>query len=219
METVLEHAESRFVVDKRARASVLPPTETCTLIEAAARCGVSQGVMRDILEQRGLIDRPKERGRPFRIPEAEIRIVQGALHNSMDARGAADLLGTTTRVVRDLTALGLLQPYVSGGRRTKHAHVYLQADVQSLHYRLAAGLSIRLRTEEDEITLTAAAYAYTVPLAVLCREALEGRLSLWGQMATGSELQGLIVRREEVLMLRRRLRSFPKETCATAIIC
>lgn len=88
VETVLDHAESRFVVDKRARAAVLPPTETYTLVEAAARCGVTQGVMRDILEQGGLINRPKERGRPFRIPEAELRIVQGALHNLIDARGA-----------------------------------------------------------------------------------------------------------------------------------
>lgn len=49
---------TRFVVDKRARTNVLPPTSTCTLLEAAARCGVTRGVMRDILRQEGLIGRP-----------------------------------------------------------------------------------------------------------------------------------------------------------------
>lgn len=204
---VLDHAEARFVVDKRARAAVLPPTQTCTLVEAAARCGVTQGVMRDILEQKGLLDRPKERGRPFRIPEAEVVAIAEVLKESVDARGAAVLLGTTVRVVTGLGALDLLKPYVTGGRRTKHAHIYLQADVQAVLDRLATGLPPRLCTEEDETTLTAAAHAYAVPLAVLCREALEGRLGLWGRLATGGGLPALIVQRSEVRTLKRLLRT------------
>ncbi len=95
---------------------------------------------------------------------------------------------------------------MTGGRRTKHAHVYLRAEVQAVLERLATGLPSRVCTEEDETTLTAAAHAYAVPLAALCREALEGRLGLYGCLATGVNLQALIVRREEMLVTRRRLR-------------
>jgi len=105
-----------------------------------------------------------------------------------------------------LRALDLLNPYVTGGRRTKHAHIYLRTEVQAVLDRLAAGLPFRLCVEEDETTFTAAAHAYAVPLAVLCREALGGRLGRCGRMATGGGLQGLIVRREEVLDVRRRVR-------------
>lgn len=203
---VLDHAEGRFVVDKRARAAVLPPTETCTLVEATARCGVTQGVMRDILEQRGLLSRAKVRGQAFRIPEAEIRKIEVVLRESVGADGAAALLGTTWKVVKDLKALGVLVPWVSGGRMTKHAYVYRRTDVQAILDRLSSGIPSRLCTEEDETTLTAAAHAYAVPLAVLCREALEGRLALWGRMETGGGLQRLVVRRDEVLDARRRLR-------------
>jgi hypothetical protein len=170
------------------------------------RCGVTQGVMRDILEQRGLLFRAKVRGQPFRIPEAEIRKIEAVLRESVDADGAAVLLGTTWKVVKDLTSLGVLVPWVTGGRLTKHAYVYRRADVQAILDRLSVGLPPRLCTEEDETTLTAAAHAYAVPLAVLCREALEGRLALWGRMETGGGLQGLVVRRDEVLDARRRLR-------------
>ncbi|GJE67977.1 hypothetical protein LNAOJCKE_5213 [Methylorubrum aminovorans] len=31
---------------KRARATMPPPTETCTPVEVKARCGVMQGLMR-----------------------------------------------------------------------------------------------------------------------------------------------------------------------------
>jgi hypothetical protein len=206
MAMVLEHAEARFVVNKLARAAVLPPTETCTLVEATARCGVTQGVMRDILEQRGLLSRAKVRGQAFRIPETEILAIEAVMRDSIDIKRAAALLGTQWKVVKDLTALGVLVPWVSGGRRTKHAYVYRRADVQAILDQISAGLPSRLCTEEDETTLTAAAHAYAVPLAILCREALEGRLGLWGSMETGGGLQGLIVRRDEVMEVRRGLR-------------
>lgn len=202
---VLEHAETRFVVDKRARAKVLLPTSTCTLLEAAARCGVTQGVMRDILVQKGLLGRPKERGRPIRIAETEIRTIEAVMRDSVDADRAAILLGTGWKVMKDLTALRVLVPWVAGGRATKHAYVYRRREVQEILDRLATGLAARLCTEADETTLTAAAHAYAVPLAVLCREALERRLSLYGRLATGNGLQGLIVRREDVLVVRRSL--------------
>ncbi|MBA9066998.1 hypothetical protein FHR71_000728 [Methylobacterium sp. RAS18] len=216
---VLDHAEARFVVDKRARAAVLPPTETCTLVEATARCGITQGVMRDILEQRGLVSRPKARGLPFRIPKADIRVIETVLRDSVDAEGAAILLGTGWKVVKDLTALRVLVPWVTGGRATKHAYVYRRGEVLGILDRLAAGLSARLCTDEDETTLTAAAHAYGVPLAVLCREALEGRLFLYGRLATGGGLQGVIVQREEILEVRRRLRSVRSRSHGGVVPC
>ena len=136
---VLEHAVTPFVVDKRARAKVLPPTSTCTLKEATARCGVTILVMRDILEQRGLLSRAKVRGLAFRIPEAEIRAIEMVMRDSIDANGAAALLGTRWKVVKDLTALGILKPWVAGGRATKHAYVFRRAEVQAVLDRLAAG--------------------------------------------------------------------------------
>lgn len=200
---VLEHAETRFVVDKRARAKVLPPTSTCTLKEATARCGVTILVMRDILEQRGLLSRDKVRGMAFRIPEAKIRAIEAVMRDSVDANGAAALLGTTWKVVKDLNALGSLKPWITGGRSTKHAYVFRRAEVQGVLDRLAIGLPERPCVAEDEATLTGAAHAYAVPLAVLCREALEGRLACHGRLVTGRGLQTLIVRREEVLAVRR----------------
>lgn len=164
-------------------------------------------MMRDILEQRGLLSRSKARGLPIRIAEVEIRAIEAVLRDSVDADGAAILLGTGWKVVKDLTALRVLVPRVTGGRATKHACVYRRGEVQGILDRLAAGLPARLCTDEDETTLTAAAHAYGVPLAVRCRETLEGRLSLYGCLATGDGLQGLIVRREEVLVVRRSLRA------------
>ncbi len=205
-EAVVSHAESRFVVDKRARAALLPPTETCTLVEAAARCGVSQTVMRDVLEQRSLISREKIRGQAFRLPATEMEGVVTAMRNSVDARGATHILGTTTKTLRELRALDLIRPWVSGSRQTKHAYIFLRADIDGFLNTLSAGLPERWAVEEDETTLTEAARAYAVPLAVLCREVLEGRLILFGRMATGGGLQGLIVRRQDALESRRRLR-------------
>lgn len=137
---VLDHAEARFVVDKRARAALLPPTETCTLLEAAARCGVTQGVMRDILSQRGLLDRPKERGRPIRIAVSEIRAIEAVMRDSVDADNAAIVLGTQWKVVKDLTALGILVPWIVGSRATKRAYVFLRGEVQGVLVRLWSGL-------------------------------------------------------------------------------
>lgn len=204
---VLEHAETRFVVDKRARAKVLPPTSTCTLKEATARCGVTILVMRDILEQRGLLSRAKVQGLAFRIPEAEIRAIEAVMRDSVDANGAAALLGTTWKVVKDLTALGILTPWVAGGRTTKHAFVFRRPEVQGVLDRLLAGLPERSCVGEEETTITGAAHAYAVPLAILVREALDGQLGLQCQLTRGGGLQGLIVGREEVLKVRRRVRS------------
>ena len=202
---VLEHAETRFVVDKRARAKVLPPTSTCTLKEATARCGVTILVMRDILEQRGLLSRAKVRGMAFRIAEAEICVIEAVMRDSVDANGAAALLGTTWKVVKDLTALGILKPWITGGRATKHAYVFRRAEVQEVLDRLEAGLLVRSWVDEDETTLTGAAHAYAVPLAVLCREVLNGTLDLAGRMEIGKGLQGIVVSRQGVMRIRRQL--------------
>ncbi len=204
---VIEHAESRFVVDKRARAAVLPPTETCTLLKAAARCGVTQGVMRDILVQKGLLDRPKQCGRPIRIAEAEIRAIEAVMRDSVDGVGAMIMLGTYRNVLKDLTALGILKPWITGGRPTKHAYVFRREDVQGVLDRLSAGLPERPCVGEDETTLLAASNVYAVPLAILCREALNGQLRLQGRLETDGSLQGLIVGHEEILAVRSRLRS------------
>jgi hypothetical protein len=128
--TVVDHAESRFVVDKRARATVLPPSETCTFNEATVRCGVTIGVMRDILGHRGLLDPTRRRGEAIRVPEFEIRAIEAVMRDSVDANGAAALLGTTWKVVKDLSALGILKPWVACGRATKHAYVFQRAEVQ-----------------------------------------------------------------------------------------
>lgn len=215
---VLEHAETRFVVDKRARAKVLPPTSTCTLKEATARCGVTILVMRDILEQHGLLSRAKVRGMAFRIPEAEVRAIEAVMRDSVDVDGAAALLGTTWKVVKDLTALGILKPWITGGRATKHAYVFPRADVKEVLDRLSVGLSERSCVEVDEATLTGAAHAYAVPLAVLCHEALEGRLACHGQLVTGKGLQALIVRRGEMLAARRSLRASHGTGCRRAFV-
>lgn len=66
--------------------------------------------MRDVLEQRGLLSRGKERGRPFRIPLVDIRKVEEAMRQSLDATRVAARLGTTVRVVAQLVALGVLKP-------------------------------------------------------------------------------------------------------------
>lgn len=85
------------------------------------------------------------------------------MRDSIDTKGAAALLGTQWKLVKDLTALGVIVPWVNGGRLTKHAYVYRRADVQAILDRLSSGLSSRLCTEEDETTLTAAAHAYAPP--------------------------------------------------------
>lgn len=118
---VLDHAEARFVVAKRARAALLPATETCTSLRAAARCGVTQGGDARHPRAEGIAHRPKERGRPIRIAAADIRAIETVMRNSVDADGATTLLGTGWKVVRDLTALGAVAPWIVGGRATKHA--------------------------------------------------------------------------------------------------
>lgn len=205
---VVEHAESRFVVDKRARAAVLPPTDTRTLVEAAKRCGVAQTVMRDILEQRGLIDRSKRlRGQAFRIPEAEIAAIEGALRTSLDLTGVKGALATSHKTVMGLVEAGMLTPFVSGGRETKHAHVFLARDVSGLLNRLGEGLAFQTEPKEGETTLTNAAHGHAVPLAYLCRLVLDGDIPLAGRLLHATGFPGFLVQREHALIARRRHRA------------
>lgn len=208
---MLDHAEGRFVVDKWARAAVLPLTETCTFVEAARQCNVGQTVTRDIMEQRGLIDRRQRlRGVPFRIPEAEIAAIEESLRSSVDLVGVKAMLCTSHAVVMGLIESSLLTPFLKGSRRTKHDHEFLARDVRALLDRLGGRLPIQGQPAEGQTLLTNADHGYAVPLAYPCRQAWDGHLPLAGRLIDVTGRPGFLVQRHDALVARRKHRSsFP----------